>query len=122
MLAVYPSDQLRVTIAIYALSRAAEFAYNLAEDEGLIWGKEGSKWERPWWWGSWMIFPFTSGQLLHAFVFDRDCFPKAYGDFILKYSPQYVQYRPKDYPSNLPWPDTLETVDNLAEIARLNYP
>lgn len=72
MLAVYPSDQLRVTIAIYTLSRAAEFAYNLAEDEGWIWGKK----ERPWWWGSWLIFPMTCGQLLHAFVFDRDCFPK----------------------------------------------
>jgi len=76
MLAVYPADQLRVTIAIYALSRAAEFAYNHAEDEGWIWGKKGSKWERPWWWGSWIIFPLTCGQLLHAFVFDRDCFPK----------------------------------------------
>lgn len=72
MLAVYPADQLRTTIAIYALSRAAEFAYNLAEDEGWIWGKV----DRPWWWGSWLLFPFTSGQLLHAFVFDRDCFPK----------------------------------------------
>lgn len=71
MLAVYPSDQLRATIAIYALSRAAEFAYNLAEDEGWIWAKR----ERPWWWGSWLIFPLTCGQLLHAFVFDRDCFP-----------------------------------------------
>lgn len=72
MLAVYPADQLRVTIAIYALSRAAEFAYNLAEEEGWIWAKR----ERPWWWGSWLLFPITSGQLLHAFVFDRDCFPK----------------------------------------------
>lgn len=74
-LAVYPKEQLRVTIAIYALSQAAEFAYNLAEDEGWIWGKEGSRWERPWWFGSWLMFPLTSGQLLHAFVFDRDCFP-----------------------------------------------
>ncbi|PMD48296.1 hypothetical protein L207DRAFT_627042 [Hyaloscypha variabilis F] len=122
MLAVYPKDQLRVTISIYALSRAAEFAYNLAEDEGWIWGKEGSRWERPWWWGSWLIFPFTSGQLLHAFVFDRDCFPKAYGDFILKYSSQYTQPRPEDYPSSLPWPNNYEVVDSLAEMARLNYP
>lgn len=75
MLAVYPADQLRVTIAIYALSRAAEFAYNLAEEEGWIWRKV----ERPWWWGSWLLFPITSGQLLHAFVFDRDCFPKVCG-------------------------------------------
>lgn len=75
-LGVYPGDQLRVSISIYALSRAAEFAYNHAEDEGWIWGREGSKWERPWWWGSWLLYPLTCGQLLHAFVFDRDCFPK----------------------------------------------
>ncbi len=78
-LAINPAEQLRVTIAIYALSRAGEFVYNLAEDEGWIWRKEkgGEKgWERPWWWGSWLLFPITSGQLLHAFVFDRDCFPK----------------------------------------------
>ncbi|TGO45833.1 hypothetical protein BOTNAR_0635g00010 [Botryotinia narcissicola] len=122
MLGVYPSDQLRVTIAIYALSRAAEISYNLAEEEGWIWGKEGSRWERPWWWGSWLLFPLTCGQLLHAFVFDRDCFPKQYGDFILKNSPQYIQTRPEDYPTNLPWPNTYNIVDNLAEMARLNYP
>ncbi|EPE31630.1 hypothetical protein GLAREA_12386 [Glarea lozoyensis ATCC 20868] len=122
MLAVYPADQLRVSISIYALSRAAEFAYNHAEDEGWIWGKEGSRWERPWWWGSWLLYPLTCGQLLHAFVFDKDCFPTAYGDFILKYSPQYVQTRPEDYPASLPWPSTRKVVDNLAEVARLNYP
>ena len=136
MLAVYPSDQLRVTIAIYTLSRAAEFAYNLAEDEGWIWGKT----ERPWWWGSWLIFPVTCGQLLHAFVFDRDCFPKVcivgenwkvghglwceqeYGDFIIKHSPAYVHPRPDDYPPNLSWPGTYEMVDSLAQMAKLNYP
>ncbi|TAQ90535.1 hypothetical protein B7494_g1142 [Chlorociboria aeruginascens] len=47
MLAVYPNDQLRVTIAIYTLSRAAEFGYNLAEDEGWIWGKRGTVSPRP---------------------------------------------------------------------------
>ena len=74
MLAVYPADQLRVTIAIYALTRAAEFAYNHAEEEGWIW-RRGDE-SRPWWWGSWLLFPVASGQLLHAFVFDRECFPK----------------------------------------------
>lgn len=76
MLGIYPNDQLRMTIAIYALSRAVEFIYNLAEEEGWIWGPEGSKWQRPWWFASWMIMPVACGQLLHAFVFDRDCFPK----------------------------------------------
>jgi hypothetical protein len=40
----------------------------------------------------------------------------------MKYSPQYVQTRPEDYPASLPWPSTRKIVDNLGEIARLNYP
>ncbi|KAI9746689.1 MAG: hypothetical protein M1818_000403 [Claussenomyces sp. TS43310] len=122
MLGVYPKDQLRVTIAIYALIQAAEVTYNLAEEEGWIWGRKGSKWERPWFFGSWMLMPLTAGQLLHAFVFDRDCFPSAYGNFIIKHSPQYIQARPEEYPARLPWPGTYDIVDSLAEMARLNYP
>jgi hypothetical protein len=72
-LAVYPKDQLRVTIAVSALASAAEYGYNLAEDEGWIWGRKG--WERPWWWGSWLLFPLSWGQLFSAFVFDREAFP-----------------------------------------------
>ncbi|KAJ0308829.1 hypothetical protein COL516b_003383 [Colletotrichum fioriniae] len=78
-LGVYPAQQLRVTIAIYTLFRALEFGWNLCEEEGMIWGfKNGGKVkrERPWWWGSWLIQPFAFGQLLHAVVFDRDCFPE----------------------------------------------
>jgi hypothetical protein len=76
LLGVYPADQFRTTIAMMSLSSAAEVTYNTAENAGLVWGKKGSNWERPWWFGSWMVMPFAFGQLLHAFVFDRDCFPK----------------------------------------------
>lgn len=68
-LGVYPADQLRLTIAIYVATRAVEFAYNALDNEGWFRNK-------PWWWGSWMMMPLATGQLLHAFVFDRDCFPK----------------------------------------------
>lgn len=68
-LGAYPGDQLRITIAIYVATRAAEFAYNKFENDGWFRNK-------PWWWGSWMLMPLATGQLLHAFVFDRDCFPK----------------------------------------------
>lgn len=68
-LGVYPGDQLRITIAIYALVKAAEFTYNALESDGWFNNK-------PWCWGSWMLMPLATGQLLHAFVFDRDCFPK----------------------------------------------
>jgi hypothetical protein len=99
-----------------------EESYNLAEEQGWIWGAKGSWFEKPKWWGSWLLMPLASGQLLHAFVFDRDCFPAGYGGFILKNSPQYIQTRPEDYPSNLPWPKTDAIVDSLAEMARLNHP
>ena len=68
-LGAYPGDQFRLTVAIYLATRAAEFAYNAFEDDG--WFKN-----KPWWFGSWMLMPPVFGQLLHAFLFDRDCFPK----------------------------------------------
>ncbi|KAL9589471.1 MAG: hypothetical protein Q9203_001735 [Teloschistes exilis] len=114
-LGVYPSDQLRLTIAIYVATRAAEFTYNALENEGWF----GNK---PRWWGSWMLMPLATGQLLHAFVFDRECFPKAYGDFILSHTPNYLQRRPQSYPAALPWPDPSTIVDSLAEMSRLHWP
>jgi hypothetical protein len=65
-LGVYPGDQLRLTVAIYLATRAAEFAYNALEDDG--WFRN-----RPWWFGSWMLMPPVLGQLFHAFLYDRDC-------------------------------------------------
>ena len=56
----------------------------------------------PKWLGSWLLMPVACGQLLHAFVFDRDCFPASYGSFILKRSPGYIQQRPATYPKHLP--------------------
>jgi hypothetical protein len=82
-LGVYPAKQLRMSVAIFALFRALEFGWNCAEDNGMIWGwekglngKPTKMRVRPWWWGSWMLQPVAFGQLLHAVVFDRDCFPK----------------------------------------------
>ncbi|KAI9820213.1 MAG: hypothetical protein M1827_005835 [Pycnora praestabilis] len=133
---VYPADQLRITIALYAAARAAEFVFNALEDEG--WFKD-----RPWvgfhalsdrkdgqgiltfkikWFGSWMLMPLSAGQLLHAFVLDRDCFPKGFGDFLLKYGGPYVQIQPQGYPAKLTWPDTYEIVDGLKEITNLKWP
>jgi hypothetical protein len=68
-LGIYPSDQLRLTVAIYVGARALEMLYNALEMDGYLCKK-------PWWLGSWMLFPLAQGQLLHAYVFDRDCCPK----------------------------------------------
>ncbi|KAF4434783.1 hypothetical protein FACUT_7686 [Fusarium acutatum] len=122
-LGIYPAQKMRVTIAIYTIFRALEFAYNFCEADGLIWGrKNGVKRERPWWFGSWMLQPFAFGQLLHAAVFDRDCFPKPFGDLIFKSSSAYLHPRPQDWPSSIKWPQTSEIVDSLAQMARLSWP
>ena len=47
---------------------------------------------------------------------------KAYGDFILNYTPNYIQRRPITYPSNLPWPSNDQIVDSLAEMSKQNWP
>ncbi|KFH45400.1 hypothetical protein ACRE_037580 [Hapsidospora chrysogenum ATCC 11550] len=122
-LGVYPSQQLRVTIAIYAMFRALEFGWNACEGEGLIWGvKNGRKRDRPWWFGSWMLQPLAFGQLVHAIVFDRDCFPKPFGDFLFKYSPAYIHPRPADWPAHLKWPGPYQIMDNMGEMGRLKWP
>ncbi|PHH66523.1 hypothetical protein CDD81_6998 [Ophiocordyceps australis] len=122
-LGIYPSQQLRLSIAIFAMFRALEFAWNACEMEGAIWGfHKGSKRERPWWFGSWMLQPLASAQLLHACVFDSDCFPEAYGSFIFNNSSAYLHKRPRDWPASLPWPKTHDIVHSLAEMARLDWP
>ncbi|KAK5736684.1 hypothetical protein LTR17_007188 [Elasticomyces elasticus] len=123
-LGVSPADQLRITITIYLLTRSAEFGYNALESSGALWAKDSEgKLNRPWWFGSWLIMPFACGQLLHAFVFDRDCFPTSYGAFIVKRSPEYIQFRPSTYPARgKAWPGTFDIVDALAELSKLRWP
>lgn len=114
-----PNDQLRMTVAIYIFSRSLEYSYNTLSDNGYIRPKGKT---RPWWFGSWLVMPFAAGQLLHAFVFDRDCFPESYGKTILKWSPEYIQLRPQDFPAGKPWPSTFDIVDALAELSKLRWP
>lgn len=122
-LGIYPSPAVRIGLALSLLFKAAEHGWDLAEGEGWIWGtKAGKKRERPWWFGSWLLQPFAFGQLLHAAVFDKDCFPDGYGKFIWGNSPVYLHNRPEGYPTNLKWPSREDVVSSLAEMARLNWP
>lgn len=128
-LGIYPAHQLRVSIAIYTIFRALEFSWNLCEGEGLVWGfkvkpggKSAVKRERPWWFGSWMLQPFAFGQLLHAVVFDRECFPTAFGDFIWRSSSSYLHEPPENLPAGMKWPSPWEVTDNLAKMAKLSWP
>ena len=118
-LGIAPSDQLRMTIAIYAFTRSLEFGYNALDESGMLWSDERPK---PKWFGSWLIMPVACGQLLHAFVFDRDCFPESYGRFIVQRSPEYIQLRPKTHPAGVRWPGTFDIVDALAELSKLRWP
>ncbi|ORY63853.1 uncharacterized protein BCR38DRAFT_465968 [Pseudomassariella vexata] len=129
-LGIYPSRQLRVSIAIYSLFRSLEFAWNMLEEEGAIWGwkmrpglKGGlMKRERPRWWGSWMLQPFAFGQLLHAVVFDRECSPVSYVDFIWKSTSTYLHSPPNNLPAGMKWPVAWDVADSLATMAKLNWP
>ncbi|KIX02410.1 uncharacterized protein Z518_08351 [Rhinocladiella mackenziei CBS 650.93] len=114
-LGICPSDQLRVTIAIYVACRALEIGYAAIKHTAL------TK-QKPAWLGSWVLFALSQGQLLHAFVFDRDCFPEAYGSFILGYTPEYIQRRPADLSPKVSWPHAYDIVDALAQMARLRWP
>ena len=114
-LGICPSDQLRVTITIFFACRAMELTYGALDAYGYMKKK-------PWWLGSWLLFPLAQGQLLHAFVFDRDCFPEAYGSFILNNTPEYVQRRPADLSAKVTWPSSNHIVNALAEMARLRWP
>jgi hypothetical protein len=114
-LGIYPATQLRLTMTIYMFTRSAEFMYNYLDNQGYMAN-------RPWWFGSWLLMPAACGQLLHALVFDRDCFPAAYGNFILGNSSTYLQAKPADLPADLKWPSTFDIVDNLGEISKLSWP
>ena len=113
-LGICPADQLRMTIAIYTGARSLEFLYNGLAAAKII--------NPPWWFGSWMLFAVAQGQLLHAFVFDRDCFPQAYADFILSYTPEYIQRRPENVSPKVAWPTQTQIVDSLASMATLRWP
>lgn len=114
-LGIYPGDQLRITIAIYVFVRTCELLYKGAEAKGYMRKK-------PRWMGSWMLSALSQGQLLHAFVFDPDCFPTTYGDFILNNSPEYVQPRPTNLSPEVKWPERREQMDSIAQMARLRWP
>ncbi|KAM0816773.1 hypothetical protein AB5N19_02575 [Seiridium cardinale] len=128
-LGIYPAQQMRVSVAIYTMFRALEFGWNLLEDDGIIWGwrsKAGGtglvKRERPWWFGSWMLQPFAFGQLLHATVFDRDCSPTPMTEFIWKGTSEYLHSAPRNLPTGVKWPTPWDVADNLAQMAKLNWP
>lgn len=115
-LGICPADQLRITIAIYIASRSLEIGYKAIETTSLV------REHVPSWFGSWLVFALAQGQLLHAFVFDRDCFPEAYGSFVVANTPEYIQRRPDNLSPKVQWPKWNDIVDALAQMATLKWP
>lgn len=68
----------------------------------------------PEWCDTALLYAIGNGQLLWAFLFEPDCFPKSYGDFILARSSAYVPTRPKDLPVSMAWPTRREIADHVA--------
>ncbi|RPB20710.1 hypothetical protein L211DRAFT_841429 [Terfezia boudieri ATCC MYA-4762] len=114
-LAVHPEGEARNWIAVWVVCKALEYAFNLAEGRQL-WG------ERPWWLGSWLLFPLSQAQIFHALVFDRETLPDGPKKFFLNFSGDYISTRPETYPARLRWPSTDEVLDGVANIANLHYP
>ncbi|KAH0837069.1 hypothetical protein AYO21_04532 [Fonsecaea monophora] len=114
-LGICPADQLRITLAIYVGCRALELGYAAIEHTALIKNK-------PSWLGSWVLFALAQGQLFHAFVFDRDCVPEAYGSFVLGYTPEYIQRRPTSISPKVMWPTSGNILDALAQMAQSRWP
>lgn len=61
-----------------------------------------------------LLYAISQGQLLYAFLFEPDCFPKSYGDFILRRSSAYVQPRPNGLPESISWPSHRQIADHVA--------
>lgn len=112
---ITPAGQTRITITIYTFTKALEFVYNALDQQGLLKHK-------PRWMGSWLFMPIACGQLVHAFIFDRDCFPGTYGNLLLNHSPTYIQRRPTNRSLTLPWPTQFNIVDSLASTSQLKWP
>ncbi|KAM0789497.1 hypothetical protein ACM66B_000316 [Microbotryomycetes sp. NB124-2] len=108
--------QRRVTLALYALTRALHVVVGAAEHKGL------TPTEPRWFWGGHVIFAASNAVLLHSFVYDRAAFPAAYGTFILRYSGAYLPSRPPSLSPTAAWPTSREIVDAVTAASRAKYP
>lgn len=69
-----------------------------------------------------MLQPLAFGQLLHAAVFDRECFPNGFGNVVERFSLTYLHPKPEDFPAGMQWPTTEVVVDGIARMAKLSWP
>ena len=58
----------RIFISVYMLSKSLQFTYYTLRKNGIIP-------KMPWWWGSWLLFPISSAQLIYSYLLHPDTFP-----------------------------------------------
>lgn len=58
----------RILIAVFMLSKSLQYTYHALRQNGIIP-------RMPWWWGSWLLFPISSAQLIYAYLLHPDIFP-----------------------------------------------
>ncbi|CAG8590009.1 14959_t:CDS:2 [Funneliformis mosseae] len=105
----------RIMISVYILSKSLQFTYNALRQNRIIP-------KMPWWWGSWLLFPISSSQLISAYLLHPDIFPSSYDKFITSRSKIYINPRPSDFPDTMPWPTGREIVDRIAILSSLYFP
>ncbi|KAI5799741.1 hypothetical protein FPQ18DRAFT_100344 [Pyronema domesticum] len=114
-LLLHPATDRRVSIAVYALIKALEFLYNQYEDAGYFIN-------RPWWFGSHLLFPLTSGQLFYSFIFSPPSLPSSYTSLLTSLSEDYLSPLPPSLPPSAPWPSPTTILSALPTIASLRFP
>lgn len=112
---LFPREAERDVIAIYALMRAGEFAFNYLDDLGLLSVK-------PKFFGSWSLFPFAFSQMFHSYFFNPETNPRFVRKALDALTTDFFPARPKGYKSSAPWPSHEQFVDAIAKTAEHNYP
>ncbi|ORY89796.1 hypothetical protein BCR35DRAFT_300285 [Leucosporidium creatinivorum] len=111
--------QRRVTIALYAFTRAVHGLVGVAGTKGWI---SKAMREGRWWWGGHLIFAASNAILLHSFVYTPTTFPPTYSSFILRFSSAYLPSPSSSSSSRTTWPTPRALVDGIATSSRLHYP
>ncbi|PRT52682.1 hypothetical protein B9G98_00302 [Wickerhamiella sorbophila] len=106
---------LRDYIALYLATKAAEYVYNMLDDQGRF------NW-KPRIVGSWILIPIAMSQLFYTLICEPDCCPRVFRGLMLSVSQAYMPQRPVGYPDGKHWPTENEVLASVAEISRLKFP
>ncbi|KAK6353225.1 hypothetical protein TWF696_005206 [Orbilia brochopaga] len=107
-LAIVPSENVRLTIAVYVFTKTVEYLFNALQEVANM----------PRWFGAWLLFPFSSAQLFHALLTDQGSVPFIYRKILMTF-PGMFATEPGTGAAN-----ALSTNKGalMGEMAKLNFP